>query len=102
MAKIISSSEFESEVLKSTQTVLVDFFAEWCGPCKMLAPVLEQFSEEMNGEVKVVKVDVDKAPDLSSEHGIVSVPTLVLYKDGQIAKKISGLQSLDQLKSFVK
>lgn len=90
MAKVIAGIEFESEVLKSDVPVLVDFFAEWCGPCKMIAPSLEDLSREMEGKAKVVKIDIDQANDIVATYGIRSVPTLMFFKNGEIVDKIIG------------
>ena len=83
---------FETEVLNAKGTVLVDFFATWCGPCKMLSPVLEKVAEK-HPDVKVVKVDVDQASDLASQYGVMGVPTMIVFKDGQIANKAVGYKS---------
>ena len=90
MAIDVSDSTFEQEVLKSSEPVLVDFFAEWCGPCKAMAPALEQIAQEMQGKVKVVKLDVDQNPKVTSEYGIRAMPTLLLFKNGQVAAQHTG------------
>ena len=100
MAKEINSLEFQTEVLDEKISVLVDFFAEWCAPCKMLAPILEQLSSEIEGKGKVVKVDIDKNSDLADKYGITAVPTLILFKNGEIVSKNAGIQSFEQLKSM--
>ena len=92
MSKIISSTEFESEVVNSSVPVLVDFFATWCGPCKMLAPTLEEVGAQVEGRAKVVKVDIDASPDLAQRFGIMSVPTPMVFKDGQVANQTVGVQ----------
>lgn len=92
MSKIISSAEFEPEVTNSNVPVLVDFFATWCGPCKMLAPTLEEVGAQVEGRAKVVKVDIDASPDLAQRFGIMSVPTLMVFKDGQVANQTVGVQ----------
>ena len=92
MSKIISSTEFESEVVNSSVPVLVDFFATWCGPCKMLAPTLEEVGAQVEGRAKVVKVDIDASPDLAQRFGIMSVPTLMVFKDGQVPNQTVGVQ----------
>ena len=85
----ISEEQFESEVLKSEVPVLVDFYAEWCGPCKMMSPILDQVSEE-NSDVKIVAVDVDEAESLAIKFGISSIPCMILFKDGEEADRIIG------------
>ena len=98
--KILSSKEFEEEVLKGGKKVLVDFFATWCGPCKMLAPVLEDLDKEE--DLVIGKVDVDVEEELASQFQISSIPSLFVIKDGKIVRKSLGYQSLDQLKELVK
>ena len=93
-----NAAEFEKEV--SEGTVLVDFFAEWCGPCQMLAPVLEQFDEEH--VAKIVKIDVDEIPDLARQFRVMSIPTLMVFKDGKFVKKQLGYMPLEALREFVK
>lgn len=90
MANEVSDSTFEQEVLKSSEPVLVDFFAEWCGPCKAMAPALEQIAQEMQGKVKVVQLDVDQNPKVTGEYGIRAMPTLLLFKNGQVAAQHTG------------
>lgn len=97
MAKQLTTQEFQSEVLESTEPVLVDFFATWCGPCKMMAPVIDQLSEEMNGKAKVYKIDVDQARDIAAKYSIMSVPTLVFFKNGEVADQIIGAAPKDRL-----
>jgi thioredoxin 1 len=90
MANAVSDSTFEQEVLKSTEPVLVDFFAEWCGPCKAMAPALEQVAQEMAGKLKIVKLDVDQNPTVTGQYGIRAMPTLMLFKNGQVAAQHTG------------
>lgn len=92
MSEIISSAEFQSKVLDADQPVLVDFFATWCGPCKMLAPTLDAVAAEVADRAKVYKVDVDQSPDVAGKYGVMSVPTLILFKGGQPVKQIVGAQ----------
>jgi thioredoxin 1 len=97
MAEIILTSEnFENEVLKSDKNVLVDFWASWCRPCKMLAPTIEAIAEEYDS-FKVGKVNVDDEPDLAQAYGISSIPTLILFKDGKAADMMVGLRSKDEI-----
>jgi thioredoxin 1 len=86
----INDANFETEVLKSQIPVLLDFWASWCGPCKMIGPFIEQLASEYSGRINVGKVNVDEAEAISSRHGIVSIPTLVVYKDGQIVNQAVG------------
>jgi thioredoxin 1 len=85
-----TDTSFEQEVLKSDTPVLVDFWAEWCGPCRMIGPSLEDISKEMDGKLKVVKVNIDENPTTPSRYGVRSIPTLLLFKNGQVAHQIIG------------
>ena len=89
----INDANFETEVLKSTQPVLVDFWAEWCGPCKMLAPVLEEIAQEQAGKVKIAKVNVDSSPALSARFGIQAIPTLLYFAKGEVRQQTAGVVS---------
>jgi thioredoxin 1 len=86
----ITAANFESEVIKSSVPVLLDFWAAWCGPCRMIAPFIEQIAEEYTGQIKVGKINIDEENDLTERHGIVSVPTLILYTGGTIAAQQPG------------
>ena len=86
----VTDSSFQQEVLESDQTVLVDFWAPWCGPCRMVAPVVEEVSEQYAGQVKVVKVNTDENPNVASQYGIRSIPTLMIFKDGQRVDMVVG------------
>lgn len=90
MATAVSDATFEQEVLKSTEPVLVDFFAEWCQPCKAMAPALDQVATEMQGKLKVVKLDVDQNPTMTGKYGIRAMPTLILFKNGRVAAQHTG------------
>lgn len=92
MAKKVNSSEFKSEVLEHKGVVLVDFFATWCGPCKALTPIVDKLSEEMSGKVKIVKVDIDENSALATEYRVMSVPTMKLFKDGEVVETLVGLR----------
>ena len=90
--KEFTDSNFESEVLQSEQPVLVDFWAEWCMPCRMLTPIIDKLAGEYNGKVKVGKVDTDSNRDVSIKYGISAIPTVILFKNGQVAQKFVGLR----------
>lgn len=97
MAKQLTNQEFQTEVLDSKELVLVDFFATWCGPCKMMAPVIDQLAEEMDGKAKIFKIDVDEARDLAAKYRIMSVPTLMFFKNGEVVDQIMGAVPKDRL-----
>ena len=99
MTRVISSNEFQENVLNGNEVVLVDFFAEWCGPCKMIAPTIEEISNEMKGKAKVFKVDIDKSGDLAEKYEIMGVPTLIIFKNGRAVDKIVGFQPKEILKA---
>lgn len=97
----ITSENFEQEVLNSELPVLVDFFATWCGPCKMMSPIVEQIEKEMEGRAKVYKVDVDEEQDLAIKYGIMSIPTFVVFKKGKVLNKLVGMQDEKELLSLL-
>jgi thioredoxin 1 len=86
----VSDSDFETQVIESESPVLVDFWAEWCGPCKTVAPVLEELAEEYNGQIKFTKVDIDANPETAVHYGIRSIPTLLVFKEGKPVDQIVG------------
>src|SRR5471030_619407 len=94
-----TDTSFEEEVLKSDTPVLVDFWAEWCGPCKMIAPILDELADEYAGKVIVGKVDIEEFQNLASEYGVRAIPTLLLFQNGQVAEQIVGLHSKRDLKA---
>lgn len=95
----VTDKNFKDEVLKAELPVLVDFFAEWCGPCKMVGPVVEDIAKEYKGKVKVVKVDVDSAGSTATHYGIMSVPTLMVFKEGKVVSHNVGAMSSFELKN---
>ena len=97
MSEIISSAEFQSKVLDAEQPVLVDFFATWCGPCKMIAPTIDEVAAEVEGRARVVKVDIDASPDVAGRYGVMSVPTLMVFKNGQPVRQAVGVQPKQNL-----
>lgn len=102
MAEIIlTGKNFEEEVVHADRTVLVDFFATWCGPCRMIAPIVEEIAEECADTVKVGKVDVDESPELAAAFGVSSIPTLVVFRDGQVVNKTVGYCSKEELLSLL-
>lgn len=99
----VTDSTFEAEVLKSSEPVLVDFFAEWCGPCKAMAPALDQVAAEMKGKVKVVKVDVDQNPMITDKYEIRAMPTLMIFNGGKVAAQhVGALVQKVKLEAWVK
>ena len=97
--KIVESNEFKSEI--ESGITVVDFFATWCGPCKMLAPVLEGLAGEMEGKVKFIKVDIDQSLDLANEFQISSVPTMIIFKDGQKAEQLVGFLPKERIQQAI-
>lgn len=97
----LTDDSFEDEVLKSGEPVLVDYWAEWCGPCKMIAPVLDEIADEFAGKLKVAKLNIDDNPDTPPRYGIRGIPTLMLFKDGEVEATKVGAVSKSQLTAFI-
>jgi thioredoxin 1 len=98
----LTSANFEAEVLKSTTPVLVDFWAEWCMPCKMIAPVVDQLAADYAGRLKVGKINVDQENELAAQHNIVSIPTLLVFKDGKVVRQKVGAVPKHELENLIK
>jgi len=96
-ALYLDQNNFKSEVLQSSTPVLVDFWAEWCGPCKMLSPIIDQIAGELGGKMKVAKLNVDEAPDLAGQYNVMSIPTLLIFKNGEPVDQIVGAMPKDRL-----
>lgn len=101
MSLEITTENFEFEVLKSEIPVLVDFWATWCGPCKMIAPIIDQLSEEFDGKAKVGKIDVDEQSVLAAQFNVMTIPTLILFKNGEIVEKFVGSRSKADLEKVI-
>lgn len=96
---VLTKKNFKDEVLRSEMPVLVDFYAEWCGPCRMMSPIIESLAEEFKGRIKIGTVNIDDEPNLPMKYGVQSIPTLILFKDGNSTAKLSGFHTADELKS---
>lgn len=97
----VSDADFEAQVLKSAEPVVVDFWAEWCGPCKMIAPALEEIAGTLVGKVKVVKLNVDENPKTAQKYGIMSIPTLMMFKNGELASRQIGAAPKQKLEQWI-
>ena len=101
LTKEFTADNFETEVIQSTQPVLVDFWAEWCGPCKQIAPSLDEISEELDGKMSLAKVNIDENPETPSKYGVRGIPTLMLFKDGEVTSTKVGALPKSKLKEWV-
>ena len=97
----VSDADFEAEVLKASGAVVVDFWAEWCGPCRMIGPALEEIAGSLNGKVKIVKLNVDENPQTASKYGVMSIPTLMLFKNGEMASRQVGAAPKQKLEQWI-
>ena len=98
----VSSENFEEKVLKSDKTVLVDFWASWCGPCRMLSPIVDEVAEEAGNNIQVCKVNVDEEGDLATQYNVMSIPTLVVIQNGKEVKRMVGVQSKENILEAIK
>lgn len=101
MAAEFNSKNFNKEVLESKIPVIVDFFATWCGPCKMFGPIIEQLSDEYDGKISIGKVDIDENPDLAQQYEVMSVPTVIFFDNGKIKRIENGFMSKEQLNDII-
>lgn len=101
MSEVVSSSDFQSKVLDAKGPVLVDFFATWCGPCRMLAPTIDEVATEVAGKASVYKLDIDQSPDIAQRYGVMSVPTLIVFENGQVKQQAVGAQPKQNLLSML-
>ena len=97
MVQVITNSEFEEQVLKAKGVVLVDFFAAWCGPCQVIAPVLDELASSLEDDAKIFKVDVDESAELASKYGVMSIPAIKIFKEGVVVDELTGSQSKEAL-----
>ncbi len=98
----ISNENFENEVKKSDKVVLVDFYADWCGPCKMMSPIIDDIAREATDNVKVCKLNVDECQDIAIEYDVMSIPTLIIFKNGEVINKLVGLHDKESILNLIK
>ena len=98
----MTSENFEEEVIASDKTVIIDFYATWCGPCKMMSPIIDKIAEELGENVKVGKIDTDENMDLAEKYGIMSIPTIMIFKNGEVTKKFLGITDKNEIIEAIK
>ena len=101
MAQSVTKGDFDTQVLESTDVVLVDFWAPWCGPCQMLLPTIEELSGELEAGAKICKVNVDEEPELAAKYGVMSIPSLKVFKNGEVVDEATGVKSKDELLGMI-
>ncbi len=101
MAQILNKSNFQTEIKEYEGLAIVDFFATWCGPCKMLTPIIDKLAEQFDGKVKIVKVDIDESPELAQEYKVMSVPTVIFLKNGEVLETLIGVQNNAKLVELI-
>ncbi len=97
----LSDNDFESQVLQAAEPVLVDFWAPWCGPCRMIAPIVEELASENAGSLKVAKVNIDTSPNVATQYGVTSIPTLMVFKNGEVVDRFLGIQPKQRLQEAI-
>ncbi len=97
----ITDENFENEVIQSEKTVIIDFYADWCGPCKMMSPIIDEIAEEMGEKIKVGKVNVDENMNLAEKFGIMSIPTIIIFKTGNIYKTFNGVTAKEEIIAYL-
>ena len=97
----LSDSDFESQVLQAAEPVLVDFWAPWCGPCRMIAPLVKELASENSGSLKVAKVNIDNSPNVATQYGVTSIPTLIVFKNGEVVDRFIGIQPKQRLQEAI-
>lgn len=102
MALELNAKNFKKEVLENKKPVMVDFFASWCGPCKMMSPIVEELSKEMKSEIDIFKVNIEESEDLAGEYGVMSIPTFLFFKNGKVVEQAGGAMSKDALVKLIK
>jgi len=98
----VDSNNFEADVLRADKPVVVDFWAEWCGPCKMIAPSLDEIANELSGQIQIAKVNIDENPELATQFGVRSIPTLLMFKNGEVASNMVGAAPKSRLSDWIR